>query len=313
MLYNELDKMIGNTKLLHLNKLSEKYNNNIYVKLEGDNPFGSIKDRVAYQIITKGIEEGKIDKETVVIEATSGNTGIALAGICKILGIKFIVIMPENMSLERINLMKIYGADVILTTKEEGMNGSINKALEIQKNYEKNNVKTYMPDQFNNPNNYLAHYHTTAKELDKDLENIDYIFSGIGTGGTIVGIGKYFKEKHSKVKIIGYEPKESPFLTEGKKGVHGIQGIGAGFKPNIYDEKYVDEILQIETNAAYKGCFELLEEGLFLGISSGGAFECVKKYLRENNITNKNIIFISPDNGMKYMSFYSNLIEELDN
>lgn len=310
MLYKELNSLIGNTRLLYLSNLSSKYNNNIYVKLEGDNPFGSIKDRVAYQIIKKGIEENKIDKATVIIEATSGNTGIALAGICKTLGLKFIVIMPENMSIERINIMKLYGAEVLLTQKEEGMNGSIKKSLEIQEKYSKDGIKTFMPDQFNNENNYLVHYLTTARELDNDLKEIDYIFSGIGTGGTITGIGKYFKENNCKTKIIGYEPKESPFLTEGRKGLHGIQGIGAGFKPSIYNENYVDDVLQIETNNAYETCMELLEAGLFLGISSGGAFASVKKYIEDNNITNKNIVFISPDNGMKYMSFYNDMINK---
>ena len=297
---NTLD-MIGNTDLLLLSNLSKKYSNNIYVKIEGNNPFGSIKDRVAKEIIEQGLKDGLIDNDTVVIEATSGNTGIGLAGICKLKGLKFIVVMPENMSVERINLMKVYGATVYLTDASLGMSGSIIKAEELKKTY----PKTFMPKQFENENNYLAHYKTTAVEIDNDLKDIEGIFAGIGTGGTISGIGMYFKEKGLNTKVIGIEPYESPFITKHEKGKHGIQGIGAGFIPEIYLNKYVDNVVTVKTSDAYSRCKELLEEeALFLGISSGASFDGLIQYIKENNIKNKNLVFISPDSGMKYMSSF---------
>jgi len=294
---NIIDK-IGNTNLIYLERLSIKYSNNIYMKDESTNPFGSIKDRPALYMIKKAIEEGKINKDTLIVEATSGNTGIGLAGVCMYYGLKLVIVMPSNASIERVKIMKAYNADVRLTNSKLGMQGSIDLALTIMKE----NPNSYMPSQFENENNYLSHYETTAAEINNDL-NVDIICCGIGTSGTITGIGKYFKENKPNVKIIGVEPFESAVLNNKEKGQHGIDGIGAGFIPSIYNKEYVDEVLDIKTDEAYLGMKELMqEEALFVGISTGAAFKGVIKYIEKEKLNNKNVVFISPDSGVKYLS-----------
>ncbi|MFI3252229.1 MAG: cysteine synthase family protein [bacterium] len=298
MIYNSILDTIGNTKLLKLSKLSEKYGNNIYAKLESGNPFGSVKDRIAFNMIKNALEQNVINKDTVVIEPTSGNTGIALAAICLYYKIKCIIIMPENMTKERISMIKAYKAEVILTAKAEGMAGAIKKAEELSKDYE----NSFIPSQFENANNPIAHYNTTAKEIYNDVK-LDYFFAGIGTGGTISGCGKYFKEVDSNIKVIGIEPSESAILNNKPKGPHMIQGIGAGFKPNTLSLEYVDEVLMVSSEEAFKYMDEVnTEEVAFVGVSSGACFSGVVQYINKNNLKDKNIVLIFPDSLVKYLS-----------
>ena len=268
------------------------------MKDESTNPFGSIKDRASKLMIERAMTDGIIDKETVIVEATSGNTGIGLAGVCCYYGLKLIIVMPNNASIERIKIMKAYNAEVILTPAELGMEGSIEKANEIMNK----NKNSYMPSQFTNENNYLAHYYTTAKEIDDDLD-VNIIFCGIGTSGTITGIGKYFKEKNKYIKIIGIEPFESAVINGNPKGSHGIEGIGAGFIPDLYNDEYIDKVICVKTEEAFEGVEMLMnKEALFVGTSTGGIFKGLLKYIEKEKITNKKIVFISPDSGIKYLS-----------
>ncbi len=298
MIYNNILETIGNTKLIKLSRLSEKYNNNIYAKIESGNPFGSVKDRIALNMINEALKSGILSKDSVVIEPTSGNTGIALAAICLYHKIKCIIIMPENMSKERIAMIKAYKAEIILTSKLEGMSGAIKKADELSKTIK----NSFIPSQFENLNNPDAHYKTTAKEVYNEIK-LDYFFSGIGTGGTISGCAKYFKEQDSNIKVIGIEPKESAVLNNKEKGSHKIQGIGAGFKPKTLSLNYVDEVLMVSSDDAFKFMDELNEEEVvFVGISSGAAFAGVVQYINKNKISNKNIVLIFPDALSKYLS-----------
>lgn len=298
MIYNNILETIGNTKLLKLTKLSEKYNNNIYAKLESGNPFGSVKDRIALNMINNALKSNLINKETTIIEPTSGNTGIALAAICLYYKIKCIIIMPENMTKERISMIKAYKAEVILTDKSLGMSGSIAKAEEISKTIQ----NSFIPSQFENSNNPLAHYNSTAKEIYDEI-NLEYFFSGIGTGGTISGCGKYFKEQNDNIKVIGIEPSESAILNNQPKGAHRIQGIGAGFKPNTLSLEYVDEVIMVSSDEAFDSMNEVNEEEVaFIGVSSGAAFSGVVQYIKKNNLKDKNIVLIFPDSLVKYLS-----------
>ena len=283
---------IGNTPLIRMKNID-----NIFLKMEGLNPFGSIKDRTALYLIRVGEKEGKLSSKTIV-EPTSGNTGIALAFIGKYLGYKVKIVMPETMTEERRSLMKLAGGELILTPARSGMQGAIEKAVEIAKN-----EGAYFPNQFSNPANPLAHYETTAPEIMQQLPEVDIIISGIGTGGTITGIGKFFKERKPSVKIIGVEPAESPFLTEGKGGLHGIHGIGAGFKPEILDLSVVDEIYTISTDEAMrltKWLFQ--EESLIVGISSGAAVGVAIKLHKK--YPDSRIVAILPDRGDRYLSLF---------
>lgn len=298
MIKKNILESIGNTNLIYLERISKAYNNEIYMKDESTNPFGSIKDRASKLMIERAMTDGIIDKETVIVEATSGNTGIGLAGVCCYYGLKLIIVMPNNASIERIKIMKAYNAEVILTPAELGMEGSIEKANEIMNK----NKNSYMPSQFTNENNYLAHYYTTAKEIDDDLD-VNIIFCGIGTSGTITGIGKYFKEKNKYIKIIGIEPFESAVINGNPKGSHGIEGIGAGFIPDLYNDEYIDKVICVKTEEAFEGVEMLMnKEALFVGTSTGGIFKGLLKYIEKEKITNKKIVFISPDSGIKYLS-----------
>ena len=298
MIKKNILESIGNTNLIYLERISKAYNNEIYMKDESTNPFGSIKDRASKLMIERAMTDGIIDKETVIVEATSGNTGIGLAGVCCYYGLKLIIVMPNNASIERIKIMKAYNAEVILTPAELGMVGSIEKANEIMNK----NKNSYMPSQFTNENNYLAHYYTTAKEIDDDLD-VNIIFCGIGTSGTITGIGKYFKEKNKYIKIIGIEPFESAVINGNPKGSHGIEGIGAGFIPDLYNDEYIDKVICVKTEEAFEGVEMLMnKEALFVGTSTGGIFKGLLKYIEKEKITNKKIVFISPDSGIKYLS-----------
>lgn len=296
--YNNILELIGNTPMIKLDGYAKnnEIESNIYAKLEFYNPAGSSKDRIALAIIEKAEKEKKIGKGSIIVEPTSGNTGIGLAMVGRIKGYRVILTMPSNMSEERIKLLNAYGAEVVLTDKEKGMKGAIEKAEEIAKEY--NNA--FIPGQFINTANPEAHYRTTGPEIWNDMEgNIDYIVAGVGTGGTLTGTAKYLKEKNSNIKVIAVEPEESPVISKGKSGTHGIQGIGANFIPSILDLNIIDEVITISTDEAYKTVKEIAEEeGILIGISSGAAISAMKKI----NDKNKNIVVILPDSGERYLS-----------
>ena len=297
MVYNNILELVGKTPIVRLNKFKESngLNFNLFGKLESFNPAGSAKDRVALKIIEDAERNGKLKKGSVIIEPTSGNTGIGLAMVGRIKGYKVILTMPDNMSSERISLLKAYGAEVVLTDAVLGMKGAIEKANEIAKLYS----NSFIAGQFTNYSNVLAHYESTGPEIWEDLNgNVDYVVASIGTGGTITGIAKYLKEKNEKIKIIGIEPKESPLITTGKSGIHGIQGIGANFIPDILDLNLIDKVEIVSTEDAYKEVKEISElEGILVGISSGSVLASVKKLKLSGNV-----VVILPDSGERYLS-----------
>ena len=292
---------IGNTPLVKLNKIIKKHNLsfNLFAKVERFNPSGSIKDRASYFMIKDAFENHKINKDTLIIEPTSGNTGIGLAMICAYLNLKCHIYMPENSSIERVKMMEAYGAKVILTDASLGMKGAIEATF---KEY-KENKNSLVPSQFDNYANSKSHYFTTAKEILSDLDNkVDVLVAGIGTGGTISGISSYFKDNNINAYIIGVEPSSSPLLTKNYTGAHKIQGIGANFVPKILKLDNINEIFDITDEEAYKGCNILAkEEGLFAGISSGAALSAALK-LDNDKFRNKNVVIILPDNGERYLS-----------
>ncbi|MCF7923494.1 MAG: cysteine synthase family protein [Candidatus Izimaplasma sp.] len=299
-LYNNILETIGNTPLVKLEKFkkAKNLNNNFYAKLESFNPANNIKTRAAYYMIKSYYEAGKIDSSYTIIEATSGNTGIGLAMVGAYYGNDVIIIMPDKVSEERIKIIKHYGAKVILTPASEGINGSIKKAKELAKT-----KKAIIPSQFSNLNNSRAHYETTAKELARDLENIDYIFITVGTGGTVSGVGRYFKELGLKTKIIAIEPKQSPVLSGKASGKHKIAGISPGFIPDIYKEQYVDDIELVDDEEAWKLTKEFVRiEGISIGISSGACLQAALNYSERMNLKEKNIVCILADSGEKYLS-----------
>lgn len=297
MVYNNILELVGKTPIVRLNKFKESngLDFNLFGKLESFNPAGSAKDRVALKIIEDAERDGKLKKGSVIIEPTSGNTGIGLAMVGRIKGYKVILTMPDNMSSERISLLKAYGAEVVLTDAVLGMKGAIEKANEIAKLYS----NSFIAGQFTNYSNVLAHYESTGPEIWEDLNgNIDYVVASIGTGGTIIGIAKYLKEKNEKIKIIGIEPEESPLITTGKSGIHGIQGIGANFIPDILDLNLIDKVETVSTEDAYKEVKEISElEGILVGISSGSVLASVKKLKLSGNV-----VVILPDSGERYLS-----------
>ena len=299
-IYNSLLELTGNTPLVRLKKIEEKYgiSNTLIAKVEMFNPSGSVKVRPARNMLLKALHDNIITKDSVVIESTSGNMGIALAFVCANLGMKFIAVMPENMSVERQKLIKAYGAEIVLTKPVLGMKGAVNKALEL-----KDELNGFIPSQFENINNPLAHYAETANEIYIDTEgNVDLVVCGIGTGGTISGVGKNLKEKKD-ILMIGVEPEQSPLLTTGLSGKHKIQGIGANFIPDILDMDVIDSIVDVSDDDAIKFSRELaLLEGIFVGISSGAALAGAIKYIKNNNIKDKMIVIILPDTGERYLS-----------
>ena len=299
MLFNNILETIGATPMVKINSLNDGVAN-LYAKVEYFNPAGSIKDRVALNMIESVEKLGLINKETIIIEPTSGNTGIGLALVCAIKGYRLILIMPDNMSKERRDILSIYGAELVLTPAEFGMKGAIDKANELKNQ----NENSFIPSQFENPANPLTHYETTAREIYKDLKGkVDIIIAGVGTGGTISGIAKYFKEKSKKVKIVALEPTESPMLTEGFSAPHKIQGVGANFVPENYWAELVDDIVTITGDEAIKYARKLAQkEGLFCGISSGAAILAGLNESRKLENKGKNIVAILPDTGMRYLS-----------
>ena len=303
MIYQNACQLIGNTPLLHLSNIEKKLNLNVTLlaKVEYFNPTGSVKDRVALSMIETAEQKGLISpSRTVVIEPTSGNTGIGLASVCASKGYKCILVMPENMSKERIKLIKAYGADVVLSPKEKGMQGAVDTANDLKKKYE----SSFIPSQFDNPSNPEIHYKTTGPEIYKSSgKKVDIFLVGIGTGGTISGVGKYLKEQNRNIKIIGIEPADSPLLTKGKAGPHKIQGIGANFVPKTLDRNYIDEILTTSTEEAYEYARMLGKyEGILVGISSGGALAQAVKVAKRNENNGKTIVVLLPDSGDRYLS-----------
>ena len=302
MIYQNASQLIGNTPLLRLNNIEKKLNLNVTLlaKIEYFNPSGSVKDRVALSMIEDAEKKGILHHDSVVIEPTSGNTGIGLASVCAAKGYKCILVMPENMSKERIKLIKAYGADVVLSPKEKGMKGAVEKAEELSKTYE----SSFIPSQFENPSNPEIHYKTTGPEIYKNTnKKVDIFVAGIGTGGTISGVGKYLKEQNKNIKIIGVEPNDSPLLTKGKAGPHKIQGIGANFVPNTLNKNYIDEFLTATTEESYEyarmaGKFE----GILVGISSGAALAQAVKVAQRNENNGKTIVVLLPDSGDRYLS-----------
>ena len=300
MLYKSIIEAIGSTPLVELSGLKKKLNlkSNIYAKVEFTNPGGSIKDRVALKMIEDYQKSGLLKEDTVIIEPTSGNTGIGLALVCAAYGYKLKIIMPDNMSRERILLMKAYGAEVILTDGKMGMQGAIEKAKELQASI----PDSIIAGQFENMSNPESHYMTTGPEIYKDTEGrVDFLVCGVGTGGTISGTAKYLKEQNPKVKAVAIEPFNSAVLSGEKKGAHGLQGIGAGFIPSVLDTSIYDEIIKVTDESAIEATRLLAkEEGILCGISSGaslfGAIEIAK---REEN---KSIVVILPDTGSRYLS-----------
>ncbi|EES50222.1 cysteine synthase A [Clostridium botulinum] len=298
MIYNGILELIGKTPILKLNNLiSDDNMAEVYVKLEKFNPGGSVKDRAALGMIEKAEKEGLLKKGSIIVEPTSGNTGIGLALIGKLKGYKVIIVMPETMSKERRDLIKAYGAELVLTDGSKGMKGAIEKAVEIAVGDE-----YFIPQQFENYANPEKHYETTAEEIYKDIPDLDAIVAGVGTGGTLVGISKNLKNKNAQIKTVAVEPFSSPILSGGKPGAHKIQGIGAGFIPGIYDEKYIDEVLKVKDEDALKITKDVAQiEGVLVGISSGaaiyGAIEIAKKLGK-----GKKVLAIAPDGGEKYIS-----------
>ena len=292
---------IGNTPLIELNNTEKALDlqAKIYAKLEGFNPAGSVKDRVALSMIEDAEVKGLLKKGSVIIEPTSGNTGIGLAYVGREKNYKVILTMPESMSIERRNLLKSYGAELVLTEASKGRKGAIVKA---------NELKIEIPNsiilgQFDNPANPRVHYETTGPEIYRDLSNVDIFVAGVGTGGTLSGVGKYLKEQSKNIKVVAVEPKGSPVLSEGHPGSHKIQGIGAGFIPKTLNTSIYDEVIPIEDEEAFKyGKLAIKEDGVSIGISSGAALAAaVKLALREEN-KNKNIVVIFPDKGDRYGS-----------
>ena len=294
MINNNVLDMIGNTPMIKLNNIG---NSNLYVKLEKYNPAGSIKDRAVYYMVENLEKNGLLKKGDVLVEATSGNTGIALSMIGSLKGYKVIIVMPETMSVERRTLMKAYGAELILTDGSLGMKGSIekmNKLLSENSNY-------ISLKQFDNEYNPLAHYETTGVEIYNQVKDIDIFVCGVGTGGTISGVGKYLKEQNPNIKVVAVEPEGSPVISKNKKGSHKIQGIGAGFIPKNYNENVVDEVMTITDEESYEGVRIMAQkEGILVGISSGANVYAALKLCEM--YPDKKLVTVAPDGIDKYMS-----------
>ncbi len=293
-------ELIGRTPLLKLNRMTEGLHAGIFTKLESFNPGGSVKDRIGYYMLKKAEERGLINKDTVIIEPTSGNTGIALAYIAAARGYRLILTMPDTMSIERRNILKAFGAEIVLTPGEKGMKGAVDKAHELAAEY----PNSFIPQQFTNPANPEIHILTTAEEIWEDTDGqVDMVVAGVGTGGTITGIAKALKERKPGFKAIAVEPADSPVLSGGAPGLHKIQGIGAGFVPEVLEVELLDEIIQVTNEQAFSTARRLArEEGVLAGISSGAALFATLEVARRQENKGKIIVTILPDTGERYLS-----------
>ncbi|MCY6484718.1 cysteine synthase A [Clostridium aestuarii] len=303
-----LTELIGNTPLVELGnyKKNNKLNGNLIAKVEYFNPAGSVKDRVGFAMLEEAEKKGIINKDTVIIEPTSGNTGVGLALTAAIKGYKLLITMPESMSLERRKMLKVYGAELVLTPASQGMKGAIEKAEELNREIE----NSFIPQQFNNPVNADAHEKTTAEEIWRDTDGkVDVFVAGVGTGGTITGVARGLKKKNPNIKIVAIEPETSAVLSGEKAGPHKIQGIGAGFIPGVLDTNVIDEIVKVSNDDSYETAREIAKvEGLLVGISSGAALYAAKEIAKKEENKDKNIVVLLPDTGSRYLS--TDLFEE---
>ncbi|MCQ2506790.1 MAG: cysteine synthase A [Lachnospiraceae bacterium] len=301
-IYKSVTELIGHTPLLELSNIEKEYGlkAKLLAKLEYFNPAGSAKDRVGFAMIEDAKKRGVLKEGTVIIEPTSGNTGIGLACVAASQGYRVIIVMPDSMSVERIKTMEAYGAEVVLTPGSLGMKGAIEKANELADSFE----SSFIPGQFENPANALAHETTTGPEIFEDTDGeVDIFVAGIGTGGTISGTGRYLKSKKPDVKIVGFEPSASPFITEGKSGVHKLQGIGAGFIPEVLDTKVYDEVLKVDAEDAFNiGRLLAAKEGILVGITSGAAAYVGIELAKKPENEGKTIVVLLPDSGNRYLS-----------
>lgn len=301
-IYTSADELIGKTPLLELTHIEKelKLNAKILAKLEYFNPAGSVKDRVAKAMLDDAEAKGILTKNSVIIEPTSGNTGIGLASVAAARGYRIIIVMPETMSVERRQIMKAYGAELVLTEGAKGMKGAIEKADELAKEISGG----FVPSQFTNPANPEAHRKSTGPEIWEDTDGkVDIFVAGVGTGGTVTGIGEYLKSKNPAVKVVAVEPKSSPVLSEGKAGAHKIQGIGAGFVPEILNTKIYDEVIPVENDDAFEiGRLIGKKEGVLVGISSGAAAWAAIELAKRPENAGKNIVVLLPDTGDRYLS-----------
>lgn len=307
--FQSVTQLIGGTPLLRLNRLSGETGVEVYGKLEYYNPAGSVKDRIGLSMIESAEKSGKINKDTVIIEPTSGNTGIALAAICAAKGYRLIITMPETMSVERRNLLKAYGAEIVLTPGSEGMQGAVDKAEELHKE----NPNSIVLQQFENPANPEIHRNTTAEEIWNDTDGeVDIFVAGIGTGGTITGVGEVIKKRKPSLHVVAVEPAGSPLLSTGKAGPHKIQGIGANFVPKILNRAVIDEIVTVENEEAFSAARAIArDEGVLVGISSGAAAHAAKLVASRPENKGKTMVVILPDTGERYLS--TALFQDLEN
>ncbi len=301
-IYTSADQLIGRTPLLELTHLEQEYGlkAKLYAKMEYFNPAGSVKDRVAKMMLDDAEKEGKLTKDSVIIEPTSGNTGIGLASVAAARGYRIIIVMPDTMSVERRQLMKAYGAELVLSEGAKGMKGAIAKANELAAEI----PNSFIPGQFVNPSNPKAHYETTGPEIWEDTDgNVDYFVAGVGTGGTVTGVGKYLKEKNPAVKVVAVEPATSAVLSTGVAGAHKIQGIGAGFVPDVLDTTIYDEIIPVANEDAFALGKKIgTSEGVLVGISSGAAVWAALEVAKRPENEGKNIVVLLPDTGDRYLS-----------
>ncbi|MBN2878503.1 MAG: cysteine synthase A [Clostridia bacterium] len=302
MIYNDILELVGKTPMVKLNRYMKKYNlsGNIIAKLENTNPMNSVKDRVALQMVLDAEEDGRINSSTTLIEATSGNTGIGLALVAAIKGYKLIITMPETMSIERVQILKAFGAEVVLTPGSEGMKGSIRRAEELNSEI----ANSVVMSQFTNQSVVKVHRINTGKEILNDLNgDVNILVAGVGTGGTITGTSQVLKEHNHDIKTIAVEPAGSPMISKGEKGPHKIPGIGAGFIPEVLDVNIIDEVITVSDADAAATAKELLvSEGLYVGVSAGAAVYAARQAAARKENTGKNIVVILPDSGYRYMS-----------
>jgi len=299
-IYEDITKTVGNTPLVRINRMTQGMEATVVAKLESFNPIGCVKERIGVSMIEDAEAKGLVNKDTVIIEPTSGNTGIGLAFVCAVKGYKLIIVMPETMSIERRKLMGIFGAELVLTPGSEGMSGAIKKAEELSAQM----PNSFMPQQFKNPANPEIHRKTTAEEIWKDTDGkADILVSGVGTGGTITGIAEVIKSRKPSFHVVAVEPSASPILSGGKPGPHKIQGIGAGFVPDVLNTKIIDEVVRVENEDAIKTAQRLArEEGVLAGISSGAATWAALEVAKRPENKGKLIVAILPDTGERYIS-----------